>query len=267
MKNILFSTDLSKNACKIALYAAELCRHVGARLIIFHAYEPSKPVGKTDLVPEPATVEHAVQAKMDNLTRKLKQVPGLSITRLTKPHLTDDETLYIARKVKADLVIMSTGSLSLESVTAAQVTLRSLSEANIPALLVPAKASFSPYSRVALFEETGEQQVNCIGINFLRHLSDATKDIELIKHLHASHRLALAVDGVAEQTEWPVSTDPALAIINGAQHNLAPFVRACQPELIVLPTSATEDGIAIASRIKSVQNKFIPILLVPPAAA
>ncbi|MFT2008053.1 universal stress protein [Pontibacter sp. 13R65] len=264
MKNILFSTDLSKHACNIALYAAYLCRYIGARLIIFHAYEPT---GQHAQSPQHVHMERAVQSKMDNLTWKLKKVPSLSITRLLKPHLSEDETLYIAQKIKADLVIMSADNARP---AASNATLTLLTNAQLPTLLVPPKAAFNPFSRIAIFEETGEQPVNCIGINFLRHLSDSTRHLELIRHLQAHQHNVYAAANKEVNTAQPLhanSSTPSYSIINGAQENLALIITVCQPELIVLPAPMADTAPAMASRIKSVQNKFIPILLVPPVEA
>ncbi|WP_187261890.1 universal stress protein [Pontibacter beigongshangensis] len=265
MKNILFSTDLTKNASNIALYAAELCRHVGARLIIFHGYEPAKFNGEQDDNAEEMTQERAVQTKMDNLTRKLKLVPGLSITRLLRPAMAENETAYIARKVKADLVIISSGSLGTDTASIkCHPVLQALTQACIPTLVVPPKASFCPYSRVALLAEPNEQEVYYTGMNFLKHLADTKKELRLMKHLQTEQAL---VPAGAEATVPGLGPNQTIgadqAFVDKAQEDMAGFVRLSRSELIMMLLPADGNSLMFSSPLKLLHTKFTPILLLP----
>lgn len=103
MKNILLPTDFSQNAQSASRYAAALARQSGARLIILHAFNPLTALASLDKDLKP---EATIQARLDAKAHELHNAYGISITRLLKPGFAPDEVLALARRVKADLIVL-----------------------------------------------------------------------------------------------------------------------------------------------------------------
>src|SRR5688572_11004630 len=108
MKNILVSTDFSQPAYHAAIFGAELAKYTNTRLVLFHAYHPGILLEEETIWTDPEMLEKEVQEKMDNLAHELHKNFNISVTRVLKPGFAVDEILVIARKVRADLLIMGT---------------------------------------------------------------------------------------------------------------------------------------------------------------
>src|SRR5688572_27728240 len=100
MKNILVSTDFSQPAYNAVVFAAELARKTGARLILFNAYHPSVLLEEETIWADPYLLEKEVQDKIDQLAHELHKNYGLSVTRVLKPGFAVDEMLALSKKVK-----------------------------------------------------------------------------------------------------------------------------------------------------------------------
>jgi nucleotide-binding universal stress UspA family protein len=108
MKNILVTTDFSKPANNAAIFAAELAKFAGARLVLFHAYHPGILLEEETIWADSKMLENEVQEKIDQLAHELHKTFGVSVTRVLKPGFAVDEILEISKKVKADLLIIGT---------------------------------------------------------------------------------------------------------------------------------------------------------------
>jgi nucleotide-binding universal stress UspA family protein len=135
MKNILLPTDFSENAQAAARYAAQLARQSGARLIILHAYNPLASLASLDGVDKP---EETVQAQLDAKAHELHDAYGVSITRLLKPGFAPDEVLALARRVKADLIVLGAQGLSHQHDTLmGRVAIELVGNEEFPVICIP----------------------------------------------------------------------------------------------------------------------------------
>ena len=108
MKNILVTTDFSKPAYRAAIFAAELAKIAGARLVLFHAFHPGILLEEETIWADSEMLENEVQEKIDQLAHELHKTFGVSVTRVLKPGFAVDEILEVSKKVKADLLIIGT---------------------------------------------------------------------------------------------------------------------------------------------------------------
>ncbi|WP_242920120.1 universal stress protein [Pontibacter liquoris] len=145
MKNLLVATDFSASAHNAAVYAAALARYAGSRIILVHVYAIRLlPEDQEELLQkEPPEV--ALQKKMDQLARELHKEYGVSVTRLLRPGFAADEIPALARRVKAEVVVLGTRCCPH---TAVGETTAAILGSGIGVLCVPERATFRPRSGV-----------------------------------------------------------------------------------------------------------------------
>ena len=171
MKNILVPTDFSQHAFTAAIFAAELGRLSGARLVLFHAYHPGILLEEETIWADPEELEKDVQHKMDALAKKLHSVYGISITRLLRPGFAVDEIQFIARKLNPDLVIMGTeGAGNRLKDAVGKVTTEFLKRSEFPVLCIPPGTSYEAFIQLTLLPETKLTLGNTAGLEKIRLL-------------------------------------------------------------------------------------------------
>ena len=198
MKNIFLTVDFSKKAYQAALYAAELAHFTGARLILFHAYnhtDQPEDEDKSGYI----TPERKVQEKLDAMARKIKSLTDISITRLLKPGNVVEETLYVATKIKADLIILGLKNSAPKQFRKAGTAVNALLEkCTLPLLLLPPKAMFEPYKLVQLVTDVVNSEQPVTNLKFLTLLFSNFENVQLLsrKDLTAEAPSTSKLDGL-----------------------------------------------------------------------
>lgn len=157
MKNILVSTDFSQPAYGAAVFAAELAKQAGARLILFHAYHPAILLEEETIWADGEMLEKEVQEKIDNLAHELHKNYGLSVTRVLKPGFPVDEILAVSKKVKADLLIIATEGAGKRPKTGpGKICTEVLKKADLPVICLPPGTTLEKFSALVLDPEKSE---------------------------------------------------------------------------------------------------------------
>lgn len=166
MKNILVSTDFSQPAYQAAVFAAELARQTGARLILFHAYHPAILLEEDTIWADPDMLEREVQQKMDELARELHVSFGLSITRVLKPGFAVDEMMAVAKQVRADLLVVGTEGAGKRTKNGpGKVCAEVLKKATLPVICLPPTTNFAQFASQLSDPETASKLGNSAGID------------------------------------------------------------------------------------------------------
>ena len=149
MNNILVTTDFSQPANHAAIFAAELARRAGARLILFHAYHPAILLEEDTIWADNEALEKEVQDKIDALAHDIHKNHGISVTRVLKPGFAVDEILDISKKVKADLLVIGTEGAGQRVKTGpGKICTEVLKKATLPAICL------SPGTTLEMLSET-----------------------------------------------------------------------------------------------------------------
>lgn len=164
MNQILCPTDFSP-ASKFAVeYAAALSHHIGARLVLLHAYEA--PVMFSDA---PLTIirdakqqlKQSAQNKLDAIVKRLiKLHPGLNCDTKLLAGLGSERILEAARDVSADAIVMgATGTSRLSRLLIGSTTAAVIRDAECPVLCIPKEAKFKGIHRIAFATDLQEDNL------------------------------------------------------------------------------------------------------------
>lgn len=173
MRNILLATDFSSNAHIAALFAAELTRLVGARLVVFHALSPiAKYDFDEDLKPEFRSLEEAAQQKLDTLAHELHNKFRISVSRLLKPGFAEDEIPFIAENLRSELVVMGAHGESFRSGKAlGSVATELMKNPEIPVICVPAESLWNVTQQISWVLNSTTPMSNKVGLQLLSELN------------------------------------------------------------------------------------------------
>lgn len=156
MKTIIVATDFSPAARNATLYAVQLARSFGARLILFHAYNtPLVPI--TEELPV-VTAGDMKQVVEQSLWQEMMAVdPTVEVTLRTdsKQGEASAAILQAVREQDADLVVlgMKATGRSVRKVFGSTVTTLS-HKTQVPLLVVPEEISFRPVETVVVAYDT-----------------------------------------------------------------------------------------------------------------
>lgn len=158
MQTILVPVDFSATAHNAALYALELAKQLQAqKVILYHAYE--LPVISDGGLAVPLVVgvddikNNSTEALKNLLTELKKQVGFLpfEVEILNSYNSVIKGTLEAVEQTQASLIIMGiTGGSALEQALIGSNTIDVSKETNIPLIIVPPQATFSPIRNTAL---------------------------------------------------------------------------------------------------------------------
>jgi len=151
---ILVPTDFSDSSNNAAEYAWSLAKVMKASLILYHAYHI--PVPTTGM---PMMIVSSEQLDKENIERlhsyraQLKKKFGNDITIdcITTAGFAVEEIAAVVKDKQIDFVIMGiSGAGKISQALLGSVTTGVLNEVNVPLLIVPEGAKFSPLTKVGL---------------------------------------------------------------------------------------------------------------------
>ncbi|SFU47005.1 universal stress protein [Pontibacter akesuensis] len=245
MKNILVATDFSDNARNSAIYAARLACCAGCRLILLHTYSMADVVAENE--DSKPCIEKRRQAKMDELAHELHDHYGVSVTRLLKPGFSADEIPSLARRVKADVVVLAFSSL--QQLQSGETT-TTLLATGMPALLfVPPLAVFTQAAGMAFGQE---QYGTRIAENSL---------LPKLKKVYGTGSFLQPHQPIAAVGESSIRND--VAIVSTAAPVKNPFIAQLQPHqlLVLFAVAATSIGSGAMDFLSDESNLSHPILV------
>ena len=141
IKRMLCASDFSSASRPALLLAQELARALKAKLILFHAYETSVPIGNGGYLP-PSVMQEMLTASRDAAAQSLKRlarsnVKGGRISTLLAEGPAAAAIVRTAKKNRVDLVVMGThGRTGVRRLLMGSVADRVIRTASCPVLVV-----------------------------------------------------------------------------------------------------------------------------------
>jgi nucleotide-binding universal stress UspA family protein len=146
IKRILCASDFSPASRPALRLAQELARTLRARLILFHAYERSVPVGNGGYLP-PSVLRDLWAATQEAARRNLKRLAsspqgkGVRIATLLAEGPASAAIVRAAKKNRVDLVVMGThGRTGVQRLLMGSVADRVIRTASCPVLVVGSRS-------------------------------------------------------------------------------------------------------------------------------
>jgi nucleotide-binding universal stress UspA family protein len=142
IKRMLCASDFSPASRPAVRLAQELARTLKARLIIFHAYETSVPIGNGGYFP-PSVMQEMLTATRDAAAQSLKRLArspqgkDVRISTLLAEGPAAAAIVRAAKKQRVDLVVMGThGRSGVRRLLMGSVADRVIRTASCPVLVV-----------------------------------------------------------------------------------------------------------------------------------
>lgn len=107
MKTVLVPTDLSLVSQNASVYAARICRELGAEMILLHVYLLPVPVSELALVLESANEIH--KANEEGLQKEAERISvhtGVEVKWMLRMGIASDEIGYLEKEKNIDLIVM-----------------------------------------------------------------------------------------------------------------------------------------------------------------
>jgi nucleotide-binding universal stress UspA family protein len=230
MRTILVPTDYSEAARNATYYAAELSKHLAAKLALFHAYHVPMRVaaGGGNL---PASGEEMEAEEVRRLRNYIESIrdnyPATSIGQVVRAGFAVEEIVDYAGDSDVDLVVMGTKGEGSHSEIFGSIASTVIREAHTPVLVVPEDAQFKDVSKIALaydYSGISDPSVLNILIDMVKAFGSRLMIVDVLKREsdpHGKHgdiieRLASQVD---HEFYFPVSDDPADAVLHFIEEN------------------------------------------------
>lgn len=243
MKTILCPVDFSRNSRDAYVYALEIAKNFGAKIILLHCYET--PVVFTELPMGAIPVNE--KELYDNAQKRLRKfISGVKVaaSKIVQTEMAIMQGLASARTIetalekKVDWIIMgATGTTGVARFLMGSNALRVLKNAPCPVMTIPKGTRFKPVKKIVYATDLQEDNLNAAAtliplakkfgseILFLnidnRLLMNNEKDYQKMKKKIASAVKYPKVSGY-------VSTQ--LNVVNGIQE----FVKKTKPECLAL---------------------------------
>jgi nucleotide-binding universal stress UspA family protein len=144
-RNILIPTDGSELSQKAVGLAVELAKTVGAKVTAYFAAPPATPivyrghlpVGYSPPEDHQRMIDETTAKSLEFIDRAAKQAGVPCHSEHSTSDFPEDEILKVAASNKCDLIVMAThGQSGLRGVFIGSVTLKVLSKATVPVMIV-----------------------------------------------------------------------------------------------------------------------------------
>lgn len=153
MKTILVATDFSDASHNAAVYAAELARVSGAKILLYHAsYEPSTSANKVLETNIDDDESNAMEYKqlLDAEATLLNKLTGVVVDCLLTEGAAAKQILSIEKMENPDFVIAGMKeSSNFRKFMFGSVATDVINETSIPIIIVPEKYKFKTIERIA----------------------------------------------------------------------------------------------------------------------
>ena len=272
MKTILVPIDFTDNAANSLAYATELARLTGARLILFHAFEPPASVGEFQVMV--LTVEELKKAHLEHLQElemTVRQRTGGAVPTecIARSGLAVVEILSLSDELEADMVVMGvTGGGMLSELIVGSHAASTFRKSRVPVLIVPRDAAFRKIDRVVLASDLHQMTravldrlvalVKVFGarlliVNVLQHARPAT-----VEEAAAERSLERLLEGLDHSFHFHVNEDIVDGINEFAAEHAADLIVTI-PHKHSLWHRLIHEGISTEMAF----NARLPLLTVP----
>ncbi|MCC7303323.1 MAG: universal stress protein [Bacteroidia bacterium] len=150
MKTILAATNFSPSARNAASFAANLCKEVGARLVLFHTYHVQVPVSEGGVVTWTLQdTEDDIKRLLEKESEKLSGEFGIKVEYRFAPGFANEEIDSMQKELKADMVVMGIVHGSpLSDYLIGSTTVSFIRHSHAPVLVIPDKVVYNRPRRI-----------------------------------------------------------------------------------------------------------------------
>jgi nucleotide-binding universal stress UspA family protein len=144
MKTIIVATDYSPVAENAVIYAANIAKDQGARLIVFNSF--SLPVHASNTLFSAHAFQEILDANLDDLKKRTEIISkDYNITVIPECiySFVEDEILGLIEKYSADLVVLGMQKKTVEQSLWGNTTTAAIKKLKFPVLAVPEGAVFT----------------------------------------------------------------------------------------------------------------------------
>ncbi|HLX93071.1 MAG TPA: universal stress protein [Puia sp.] len=150
MKTILVGTDFSAVSRNATVFAAHLASALGARLVLFHAY--NLPTAVTDIAYMMVSVEEIQKENEERIKKDADRIFasfGVEVEWLVRIGIPSEEIKILADEKNADLVVMAIRGEGASNKFIGSTTVNTIQRSKKPVLVVPWPASFDEIHEIA----------------------------------------------------------------------------------------------------------------------
>jgi nucleotide-binding universal stress UspA family protein len=184
MKTFLVPTDFSPPAYRAFRYACGLAGNMEAKIILFHAYLPAAVEPFTAPAMQRALMSMQEDQAIEEFGKMEREVPEdlrekISLDFRVKLGTVVEEVLYLAEKIRPDLIIMGMrGSSGLARRFMGSKTRGVIQRSQFPVLAIPTEADYRPFKKIAYAATLEEADADGItkALAFAAHF-DATLSV------------------------------------------------------------------------------------------
>lgn len=190
MKTIVVATDFSSNADNALQYAGALAAYMGARIILFNAYQLPVHASNT-LLPAASFVSLLEDNKerLEGIAFEVSSKFGIKVDVQTKMAVVSEALEEVVVKEKADLVVMGMHTNDWGDHLFGNTTTSVIKEAKYPVLVVPNNAIYNGIERILYaFDSHCLQMGN--KLNVVKDLARSFKAEVQVFHVETSSKQA-----------------------------------------------------------------------------
>lgn len=173
MENIFIVTDFSIASRNAALYGVELAKFLGSKVFLFHAYQPAVQIPESYILYDTKSDWETIKKLLEEEAAAIDPGKTLAIEICASDGIPATAILDNARMHKANLIIcgMKTTIKGLRRIFGSTTTALTKTS-NIPFLVIPADATFSKPSHIALANDM-DADTSPATIEVLKEISKA----------------------------------------------------------------------------------------------
>lgn len=150
MNSILIPTDFSPASHNATNYAANLCKELGARIILLHVYMLPVPVSEIPFVMVSADeIQKASENALKKEADRIFETTGIEVEWIVRLGLASDEIRDIEKDSNVDLVIMGMQGGGEFDKLIGSTTIAVIRKCHKTVLIIPKEAKFSPLKSVS----------------------------------------------------------------------------------------------------------------------
>lgn len=150
MTTILVPTDLSPAAQNATNYAANLCKAVGAKMILLHVYMLPVPISEIPYVMISADeIQKASETALRKEANRIFESLGIEIEWIVRLGLASDEIRDMESETNIDLVVMGMKGVGELDKLIGSTTVAVIRKCHKAVLVIPRQAKFVPFKLIA----------------------------------------------------------------------------------------------------------------------
>jgi nucleotide-binding universal stress UspA family protein len=166
MRTIIVPIDFSKCSVSAAKFACEIAKQSKTKIVFFHTFHVPipPPDAVVDIIPTSELAETNNNSLKKLVQKEIKpDSDSLEITYESVAGFAIDEIILASQRHKASMIIMGTkGASGIKKIIFGSNTSSVIGKSNIPVLVVPEKAKFKGFDKIAFAVDLHEVKDNKI---------------------------------------------------------------------------------------------------------